>query len=76
MYDDAISLMKSEELKVFNLGQEPEPVREAYGQNSFGQGCLLARRLVQKDARFVEVTLGGCDIHSDNSEGTPRRRQS
>ena len=36
-------------------------------------GCLLARRLVEKDMRFVEVTLGGWDIHSDNFEGTPAR---
>ena len=73
MYEDAISQMKSEDLKEFNIGQESDQVREAYGQNPFGQGCLLARRLVQKDVRFVEVSLGGWDTHSDNFEGTPRQ---
>ena len=34
-------------------------------------GCLLARRLVEKDMRFVEVTLGGWDTHSDNFEDGP-----
>ncbi len=73
MYKDAIGLMKSEDLKVFNIGLEPEQVRAALGQNPFGQGCLLARRLVQKDVRFVEVTLGNWDTHSDNFEGTPKK---
>jgi hypothetical protein len=66
MYDDALRLMKSEDLKAFDISQEPEPVREAYGKNSFGQGCLLARRLIENDVRFVEVTLGGWDTHVDN----------
>ena len=51
---------------MFDLGQERESVRGGYGQNSFGQGCLLARRLVERDVRFVEVTLGGWDTHRDN----------
>ena len=40
-------------------------MRDAYGRDNFGQGCLLARRLVQAGARFVEVTLGGWDMHQD-----------
>jgi hypothetical protein len=72
MYDDALRLMKSEDLKAFDLSQEPGPVRQAYGQNGFGQGCLLARRLVENDVRFVEVTLGGWDTHSNNFTSVER----
>lgn len=66
MYDDAIELMRSEDVKAFDITLEDEGVREMYGDNSFGQGCLLARRMVQNDVRFVEVSLGGWDTHTDN----------
>jgi len=68
MYDDAIKLMKSRDLAAFELDQELKHIREAYGTNPFGQGCLLARRLVEHDVRFVEVTLGGWDTHTNNFE--------
>lgn len=68
MYDDAIKLMKSRDLAAFELGQESKNIRDAYGPNPFGQGCLLARRLVEHDVRFVEVTLGGWDTHTNNFE--------
>jgi hypothetical protein len=66
MYDDAVRLMRSEDLKAFNLNQEDPKVRDEYGQNGFGQGCLLARRLIENDVRHVEVTLGGWDTHTNN----------
>jgi hypothetical protein len=72
MYDDALRLMKSEDLKAFDLNAEPQAVRAAYGNNGFGQGCLLARRLVENDVRFVEVTLGGWDTHSNNFTSVER----
>lgn len=72
MYDDAIGLMKSKDLEAFDINHEKPALREAYGQNPFGQGCLLARRLVQKRVRFVEVTLGGWDTHTDNFVNTSR----
>ena len=62
-YDDALSLMKSKELKAFDLSDESEKQRAAYGNNSFGQGCLLARRLVGSGVRFVEVKHDGWDHH-------------
>jgi len=43
-------------------------LRDAYGRNLFGQGCLLARRLVERGVPFVEVTLGGWDTHDNNFE--------
>ena len=66
MYDDAVRLMRSEDLKAFDLGQEDPKVRAEYGENGFGQGCLLARRLIENDVRHVEVTLGGWDTHANN----------
>ena len=66
MYDEAVKLMKSEDLKAFDLSRENQATRKAYGENSFGQGCLLARRLVENGVRFIEVDSGGWDTHDDN----------
>ncbi len=71
MYDDAIAMMKSEDLKAFDLTEENEVTRKAYGPESFGQGCLLARRLVERGVRFVEVSLGGWDTHNANFVKVP-----
>jgi hypothetical protein len=65
LYDDAIKLMRSSDLQAFDLTQEPEALRQMYGQNNFGQGCLLARRLVESGVRYIEVNLGGWDMHND-----------
>jgi len=64
LYDDATRLMKSDDLKAFDLTNEPQDLRDMYGDNNFGQGCLLARRLVESGVRFVEVQLGGWDMHN------------
>jgi hypothetical protein len=72
IYENAVSLMNSQDAKAFNLEEEPKEVREAYGNSVFGQGCLLARRLIERGVPFVEVSLGtnsggaGWDTHSDN----------
>lgn len=65
LYDDAIRLMKSSDLEAFDLTKETQEMRDEYGDNNFGQGCLLARRLVASGVRFVEVQLGGWDMHND-----------
>ncbi len=65
-YQKAVRLMQSKEAKAFDLSQEPASVREAYGKSRFGDGCLLARRLIETGVSFVEVTLGGWDTHQDN----------
>jgi hypothetical protein len=64
-YDETMKLMKSEDLKAFDLSNEPAATREKYGRNSFGQGALLARRLVQAGVRYVEVQFGGWDMHNN-----------
>jgi len=65
LYDDAVKLMRSKDLDAFNLSKESQEMRDAYGDNNFGQGCLLARRLVENNVRFVEVNYGGWDMHND-----------
>src|SRR5262249_11188577 len=57
-----------EAARAFDLSQEKDALRERYGRNLFGQGCMLARRLVERGVPFVEVTLGGWDTHNDNFE--------
>lgn len=65
MYDDAVRIMTSRDLQVFDLNQEDAATREAYGDDPFGQGCLLARRLIEHDVRAVEVSFGGWDMHNN-----------
>ncbi len=71
MYDDAVKMMKSEELKAFDLEAEPTALREKYGRERFGQGCLLARRLVEHGVRHVEVSFGNWDTHNANFTRVP-----
>ena len=76
-YSQAVRMMRSEAVRAFNLDEEPATLREAYGKNRFGQGCLLARRLVERGVSFVEVALSdamggmgiGWDTHQQNFEG-------
>ena len=63
-YEGAVRLMASRDLEAFDLAKEKDTLREAYGRNAFGQGCLLARRLVENGVRFVEVSHGGWDMHA------------
>jgi hypothetical protein len=65
-YQRAVTLMKSKEAKAFDLTLESAATRKAYGETRFGEGCLLARRLVEVGVSFVEVTLGGWDTHQNN----------
>lgn len=58
-----LSLMTSQQMEAFKVDSESEDVQDRYGRNNFGQGCLLARRLVEAGVPFVEVDLGGWDNH-------------
>ena len=68
LYQDAVKLMNSEDLNAFDITQEPESMHELYGTTNFGQGCLLARRLIENKVRYVEVSRGGWDTHDNNFE--------
>jgi hypothetical protein len=59
VYGRAARLSLSDRLKAFDLSDEPEKLREAYGRTTFGQGCLLARRLIEQGIGFVEVISTG-----------------
>jgi len=69
-YDRAVRLMSTQAAQAFDLDDEPDGLRDEYGRNRFGQGCLLARRLVERGVPFVEVSLGGWDTHDDNFNRT------
>jgi len=75
LFDEAVRVMKSEDLAAFDLTREKPALRDRYGRHSFGQGCLLARRLVEHGVRFIEVTLGDWDTHYDNFTGVQARCQ-
>ncbi len=66
---ETLDMMASRELRAFRLEEEPAPLRDQYGRNGFGQGCLLARRLVETGVPFVEVVLGGWDGHRGLHDG-------
>ena len=75
-YDRAMSMLASPSVKrAFDLSREDAKLRDRYGRTSYGQGCLLARRLVESGVRFVTVYFsdviggaagGGWDTHGDN----------
>jgi len=63
--DRAVKLMQSKEAKAFDISAEPSASKSKYGSDKFGEGVLMARRLVEVGVPFVEVTLGGWDMHQD-----------
>jgi hypothetical protein len=63
--EKTVSLMRSEQMKAFDVYSEPEKARERYGATGFGRSCLLARRLVEAGVPFVEVDFGGWDLHEN-----------
>lgn len=66
-YQKAFDIMQSEAVrKAFDIGSESSKIRDLYGRNTFGQTCLLARRLVEAGTRCVSIYNGGWDTHQDN----------
>ncbi|MDZ4287182.1 MAG: DUF1501 domain-containing protein [Prosthecobacter sp.] len=68
-YDDTLKLLSTKDLDAFKLAEEDSAAREKYGLDKFGQGCMLARRLVERGVRFVEVAYGSWDMHNDIDDG-------
>ncbi len=78
-YERALSMLNSQKVrKAFDLSKEPKEIRDAYGRTTYGQGCLLARRLVEAGVKFVNVYFspsiggqktdsGGWDTHGFNN---------
>ena len=73
VYKNAVNLMTSRQMAAFDaekadmglgLDAESDATRDAYGRNGFGEGLLMARRLAQVGVPFIEVNMGGWDLHS------------
>lgn len=75
LYDETLKLLKSEDLDVFDLNKETAETRDFYGRSNFGQGCLLAKRLIGKGVRYVEIGDGGWDMHNDISTNMQRKAE-
>ncbi len=63
---DAYEMILGDAGKVFDLGQEKDAVREHYGRNTFGQSCLMARRLVERGVPYVTINYKGWDTHKQH----------
>ena len=61
--DAAYETMFGDARKLFDLSTEADPVRENYGRNTFGQSCLMARRLVEHGVPYITINYGGWDTH-------------
>ena len=73
-YEKAYNLVTAPEAKkAFDIHSEDPRLRDRYGRNSLGQGCLLVRRLIEGGVRFVTVTDGGWDTHQDNFKAMKTR---
>ncbi len=60
-----LNLMTSDQMEAFKVTKEPKEIQDRYGNDGFGRGCLMARRLVEAGVPFVEVDLGGWDNHQN-----------
>lgn len=69
----AYDMILGEARKLFDLGQEPAKLRDAYGRHKFGQSCLMARRLVEIGVPFVAINYGGWDTHKQHFEAMRRQ---
>jgi hypothetical protein len=66
--EKAYDLMFGDARKLFDLAQEKDEIRERYGRNTFGQSCLMARRLVEKGVPYVTINYRGWDTHKQHFE--------
>lgn len=71
--DKAYDLILGDGAKLFDLSQEPAALRDKYGRSTFGQSCLMARRLVESGVPYVAINYGGWDTHKQHFE-TMRRK--
>jgi hypothetical protein len=62
----AYELILGDAGKVFDLSQETDEMRDRYGRNTFGQSCLVARRLVERGVPYITINYEGWDTHRQN----------
>ena len=70
---EAYELILGDSGKVFDLSQEPAEMRTRYGTNTFGQSCLVARRLVERGVPYVTINYKGWDTHKENFQAMRRQ---
>ena len=70
LYEQTARMILSPQMKAFDVNEETQAMRDAYGEGSFATGCLLARRLVESGVACVEVSAGNWDTHQDNFQRT------
>ncbi|MCA9268803.1 MAG: DUF1501 domain-containing protein, partial [Planctomycetales bacterium] len=58
----------SEQLKSFDVSNEPQSLQDEFGDTPFGRSCLAATRLIEHGVRCIEITLGNWDSHANNHE--------
>ena len=71
--EGAYELILGDAGKVFDLSQETSELRDSYGRTTFGQACLVARRLVERGVPYVTINYGGWDTHKQHFQ-TMRRK--
>lgn len=69
---EAYDLILGDGGKVFDLTQEKDELREKYGRRSFGQACLLARRLVERGVPYITINYKGWDTHKQHFQAMRR----
>lgn len=74
-FKTAFNMITAPETKAaFQIENEPDVLRDKYGRHKFGQSCLLARRMIESGVRFVTITDGGWDTHTDNFKALKNNR--
>jgi hypothetical protein len=71
--EKAYGMMFGDARKVFDLSQESDATKDSYGRNTFGQSCLMARRLVENGVPYVTINYKGWDTHKQHFETMQRK---
>jgi hypothetical protein len=70
---NAYGMMFGDARKLFDLSQEEDAIRDRYGRNTFGQSCLMARRLVEHGVPYITINYRGWDTHKQHFEAMRRK---
>ncbi|MGD8499574.1 MAG: DUF1501 domain-containing protein [Phycisphaerales bacterium] len=70
---NAYGMMFGDARKLFDLSQEEDAIRDRYGRNTFGQSCLMARRLVEHGVPYITINYKGWDTHKQHFEAMRRK---
>lgn len=71
--DEAYKMMLGDARKLFDLNSEKDDIRERYGRNTFGQSCLMARRLVEHGVPYITINYNGWDTHKQHFQIMDRK---